>query len=90
MTNPTPVLGRRVDFDNGRIVFLGQREDRPETAFVAFRNEEGLDLYITLTWEALDALVDLRRDPDRGGPAKRYPHKPQEVQSVWKQVVPSD
>lgn len=89
MTEQTPVLGRRVDFDKGRIVFLGSRHGDNEKAYVAFRNAQGIDLYITLSWEALDALCELRRDPDKGGPEARYPHKPREVEFGWKQVVPA-
>lgn len=84
------VMGRRIDFDNGRIVFLGENEARPDTAYVAFRNAEGHDLYLKMSWEALDALVELRRDPTKGGEPSSFPHKPREVISRWQQVIPLD
>lgn len=71
-------------------MFLGTSEAHPETAYVAFRNTEGADLYLKLSWEALDALCELRRDTSRGGQPAIYPHKPREVVMGWKQVIPQE
>lgn len=85
------VLGRRVDFDDGRIVFLGTNADKLETAYIGFRNAEGKDLYLTLSWEALDALCTLRSDLKHYDlpPVEPYPHKREEVRSsCWVVVSP--
>jgi hypothetical protein len=53
------ILGYLEQLDDTRLVFLGQREDEPNTFYVGFRNSEGVDTKLTLSRIAMDALIHL-------------------------------
>lgn len=76
------VLGRMEKFDDGRIVFLGAREDMP-VHFVGFVNQLGSVIKFTISDEALNALIQLRTNPDHGTKGE-FPMPKTDVQFEWK------
>lgn len=55
-----PVRGYLEQLDDTRLVFLGRREDEPNTFYLGFRNGEGVDTKLKVSDEALAALIRLR------------------------------
>jgi hypothetical protein len=82
--NKGKIIGRRIDFEDGRIVFLGAKSDMPEVNFVAFKNQHGQATMFMLSNEAFDALINLRADPDLGRKGE-FP-LPREVKFEWVQI----
>lgn len=79
------VQGRRIDLSDGRIVFLGADTEQPDRFFIGLRNAQQEDTKLTLSREAMAALVSLYNNEDTSLPLMDFPH-----QRVWKLVVERD
>jgi hypothetical protein len=75
------VIGRMKELSEDRLVFLGTRESAPDLVYVAFRSSTGDEMKLVLSCEAMDALVELRRNPMAGMPLRPFPAK-----MVWQRV----
>lgn len=75
------VLGRRVEFEDGRIIFLGTCKDEPGVFFIGLRSKKGEDMKLRMSREAVEALVELFHNPMHGMPLADFPHK-----KMWRVV----
>jgi hypothetical protein len=74
------VRGYLEQLDDTRLVFVGQRDGEPDTFYLAFRSEMGVDTKLKLSSEALAALIRLRLALSGSKDEKQdFPHGP-----TWK------
>ena len=52
----SPILGCLEQLDDTRVVFIGEREDRPDVFFLGFRNHDGKDTKLVISAEAMAAM----------------------------------
>jgi hypothetical protein len=74
------VRGYMEQLDDTRVVFVGQREDEPDTFYLGFRSADGVDTKLKVSSEAMAALIRLRLALHGSKDAKQdFPHGP-----TWK------
>jgi len=67
------ITGHLIQLDGTRLVFLGECPAEPGGYFLGFRNAEGGDTKISLSREALNALIKLATEPPKGDRVE-FPH----------------